>query len=483
MSGDVAERSTPVRLLWAVAAVVALGLIADAVVPAEREQRAARETQAAPPAGAWYCPGAVGPDEEATLSVAAVGETPSIITVERYPEGRPVADPPVQLTPGDQYDLKLPAGQAVAPLRVRWLGGPAVASWRLEGGDAAAANCAAAAAPHWHLAGLDTAAGARSFLHLFNPFSVDAVARVVFGTPEGRVALLLTENVLVPAGRTVRLPLNDYQPEQPELALSVDVLSGRLVTMGEVLNGAGRALVEAAPAAVLEASFAFGKTDGSTTSWLSVLNPGEEEAAVEVRVSDPRADAPGLGEISIAPGAVTRIELSELSAQGDYGVTVASVNEQPVVAVRGAAVRTSSGRRGFALSLGELPSRAWALPGGGANGRQSRVVLFNPGAEPATVRVRTSGGGPPEWEAIVLEPNTRASVQLEDFAPGKPALAARVTSDVPVIAELRLVDAVGTLRLWTAPGVPEREWTGASRRRPARRDPALSSRPLPAPRP
>ena len=470
----------PVRLLVAVSVLAVLGLVADAVLAGGGEPVPPRP-QDAPAAGTWFCPGAVGPDEEATLSVAAVGERPSIVTVERYVEGKPVADPAVQLTPGDQIDVALPAGHAVSPLRVRWLGGPAAASWRLEGGDAASANCAPAPAPRWHVAGLNTAGGARSFLHLFNPFSVDAVARIVFATPEGAVPLILTENVLVAAGGTLRLPLNDFQPEQPDLGASVEVLSGRLVTMGELLDGNGRALVEAVPEPALEHAFAFGKADGGTSSWLSVLNPGDEPTAVEVRVSDPRPDAPGLGEIPVPAGGIVRIDLAELSAQPDFGVTVASVNEQPVVVTRGTAVRTSSGRKGLALSASAGLSELWALPGGGTTRRQARVNLYNPGGDTVTVDVRTSGGGLPEWSQIVLPANGRASVQLEDFAPDKTSLGTVVEASAPVAAELRMVDATGTLRLWTSAGVPSRAWTGPPRGPAARRDPGLSSRPLPPP--
>lgn len=468
----------PVRLLIAVAVLAALALVADALLPAEADP-VAPLAQEPPVAGTWYCPGSVGPEEAATLSVAAVGERPSIVTVERYPDGAPVADPPVQLTPGDQYDVALPAGHATTPLRVRWLGGPAVASWRLEGGDAASANCAPAPAPLWHVTGLDTAGGARSFLHLFNAFSVDAVARIVFATPDGAVPLILTENVLVPAGRTLRLPLSDYQPEQPDLGATVEVLSGRLVSMGEVIDGNGRALVEGDPEPALEHAFAFGKSDAGTSSWLSVLNPGTEPAAIDVRVSDPRPDAPGLGEMTVPGGGILRIDLAELSAQSDFGVALSSVNEQPVVVARGTAVRTGSGRRGLALSVSEAASRFWALPGAGTVARQARVNLYNPGTEQVTVDVSTAGGGPPEWSQILLGPNERASVQLEDFAADAASLAAVVTASAPVTAELRLVDAAGTLRLWTATGVPERAWTGPPRGPAARRDPSLSSRPLP----
>jgi hypothetical protein len=471
----------PAILLWVIGVLVVLGLVADALLAAPAAEDAPPELQEAPASGVWYCPAAVGPDEAATLSIVAVGDTPSIVTVDRYPEGRPVPDDPVQLTPGDQLDIALAPGQAATPLRVRWLAGPAVASWRLESGDAAAANCADAPSPMWHLAALDTAGGARSFLHLFNPFSVDAIARVVFATPDGRVPLLLTDNVLVPAGRTLRMPLNEFQPEQADLGVSVQVLGGRLVALGEVLNATGRALVEAVPEPADELGFAFARAEDNAATWLSILNPNERDAAVEVRVSDPRPDAPGLGELTVPAGAVLRVDLAQLSEQPEFAVALASVNGQPVVAMRGTAIRSSAERRGFALSAGLPPTREWALPGGGTSGRLSRVALYNAGTEAVTASVRTAGGGLPEWEEIVLPPNGRASVQLEDFDDERDALGARVTASGPIITELRVLDRLGSMRLWSALGVPRSAWTGPARRAPARRDPALSGRPIPPP--
>lgn len=471
-------RAGPTMLLWAVAAVAVLGLVADAFMGPPAPLRFAAESQEVPLAGTWYCPVVVGHEETATLSIAAVGDRPSIVTVERYAEGESVADPAVQLTPGDQIDIPLPPGQATTPLRVRWLNGPAVASWRLETGDAASANCLAAPSRTWYVAGLDTAAGARSFLQLFNPFGVDAVARVVFSTSEGVVPLVLTDNILVPAGTTYRMPLNEFQPEQADLGAAVAVLAGRLVATGEIFDGRGHALVEAVPAATLEASFAFGKSDRGTTSWLSIMNPNPEEALVEVRVSDPRPDAPGLSDVAIPPGATVRVDLAEQSSQSDYGVMVASLNDQPVVVVRGMAVRTSTGRQGLALSTSRGTSNVWALPGGGTGTRQTRVNLYNPGPEAVSVTVETTGGGLPEWSAIVLNPNGRASLQLEQFAPNEASLPTVVRASAPITAELRLVDALGTLRLWSSVGIPQREWVGPVRRPVVHRDPTLSTRPL-----
>lgn len=476
----------PAPVLIALVIVAVLGLGADALLAPEGGSEPDLVAQPPAPAGLWYCPATAGPDEEAVLSVAAVGAAPSVIVVERYPQGAPVGDPPVQLTPGDQLEVAFPAGHAASPIRVRWRGGPAVATWRVVGSDSAAAPCEPAPAPVWYLSGLDTAGGARSTLHLFNPFSVDAVARVTFATPEGPIALVLTDNVPVAAGTALRYDLNEVQPEQPDLGVTVEVLAGRLVAQGEVVLGApggapgprGRALIPAASEPATLATFGFARADEGSSSWLSIMNPGERAAAVEVRVSDPSPEGDAFGEVSVPPGGLVRVDLAGLSAEPEFGVTVATVNEVPVVTARVTALRTGSGRQGIAGSLGADPDRHWALVGGGAGPHQGRIALYNPGAEPVTVELSTTGAEPQGWSGIEIPPNGRAVVALSDAGEERASLSVLARATAPVVAELRSLDTEGRLRLWTSIGIPEPRWTGPVRRPPVRREPALGRRPF-----
>ena len=144
---------------------------------------------------------------------------------------------------------EVPAGQVLAvplgagdpaPVSVRWQGGPAVATWRLAGEpDAAGAACASTTAETWHLVGFDTRLGSFARLHLFNPFSSDAAVRLRFGTPTGAVALVIADNLAVPARSFRVVELGEFQPEIADLAVTVEVLGGRVVPMGEQVLGRG----------------------------------------------------------------------------------------------------------------------------------------------------------------------------------------------------------------------------------------------------
>lgn len=474
-----ARRRTALALLGAVAAVVAGAFAADVLAEPRAEAGPERVARPAPDAGAWYCPATAGEDERAVVSVAAAGEKPSTITLIRYPEGRPRADEPVEVPPGEQIEIPLEDGAAAKPVGIRWEGGPAAASWRVEEDGAAGASCVAAPSDTWHVGGMDTAEGASSTLHLFNPFTVDAVARVTFATPDGRVSLLLTDDVLVEAGSVRKLDLGEFQPEQPDLGVTVEVLTGRLVAQGEVKSGgeAGRALIPAAREPAREWSVPYARADGGSSSWLSVINPGEREAAVEVAVSEPRADTPGHPEVSVPAGGVVRIDLAELSEAEEFGVSVTSVNDMGVVVNRVTSLSTG-GRRGLAASSATRPAERQVLAGGGTGGRQGLVSVYNPGAQEASVDIRAGTGTPEAWSQISVPANGWTSVSLTEAGADRPTIPVVVESSSPVVAGLRSHAPSGDLRLWSDAGVSAATWTGPETRLPVRRDPTLSNTPL-----
>src|SRR5690606_41898821 len=53
--------------------------------------------------------------------------------------------------------------------------------------------------------------------------TVDAVARIVFGTPQGPAALVLTEQIVVPAGSALKVDVDEVQPEVADLAARIEV--------------------------------------------------------------------------------------------------------------------------------------------------------------------------------------------------------------------------------------------------------------------
>lgn len=472
-------------------AVLLLGLVvllvggaAAVEVLAGPPARVAAPVPVDPPSrGVLYCPATAREGETARLSVVPAVDAPTEVTVLRYEGGPPVEDDPVALEPGEVHTLDLEGEAAQQPLAVAWDGGPAVATWLVE--DRAGAPCEPVALPTSHVAGFDTTGQNDSTLHLFNPFAVDAVVRVTFGTPEGRVALVLTDNVLVPARSSTRMDLNEFEPEQPDLAATVEVLTGRVVTQGELRlrptevqpGPTGRVLLPAVggPEETLAVgSSAVGDRD---RSWLALYNPGDRDAAVEVQVSDPDPDSETLPQEHVVPaGGAHRIDLEGVSEAGAFGLVVTSVNEVPVTAARLThAVR--DGGEDVAATLATPPDRTHALAGARTDGRSASLSLFNPDTEALAVTVDAGAGTPASWGALEVAPNGHLSLDLSKVGSSR-AMPLRVEAERPVAVDLRTLRSGDAATLWTSAAVPSRSWEGPASRPPARLDPRLSTTPF-----
>jgi hypothetical protein len=479
------SRAGAIALLVAAVLLAGGAGVAEWLLPAPERTLADEVAQDPARSGAWYCPVTAEAEETAVLSVAAVGEEEAVVRVVRYPPSGPVADPPVTLTPGTQHDVRVDPGHATFPLSVRWEGGPAAAARRVTGGDDAAAPCVAEPSERWLVPGLDTADGARSRLHLFNPFRVDATVRVSFALPEGPVTLALTDNLVVPAASALSLDLQEYQPEQPDLGAVIETLAGRVVAAGETRfaprgdaqGPRGRTLLPAVAEPGEEWTFPYARADEHAESWLSVLNPGEREAAIELRVTDPGFEGAALGELSVPAGGLVRIDLAETAAAPEFSVSIAGLNEVPVAVTRTTWLRTGDGREGVGATTGAASATDWALVGAGLGDRRGQIIIANPGVEEASVTVDAGEDAPDEWSSLVVKPNGRLTLDLSEAGLERSSVLVRVRGSVPLVAEVRSHAPAGGLRFWTTTGSPGVAWRGPEHRLPVRRDPSLATRP------
>jgi hypothetical protein len=481
-------RIRPATFLLLVLVILALAGAATAEVMLSPPVTPAAEPVVVDPptSGAWYCPVTGTAEDTAVLTIAAVGEAPAVVVVTRHRAEGPAADAPIDVPTGAPVEVVLDGGEAQWASTVRWSGGPVVTTWRVEGVDTAGARCETAPEPRTLVTGFETTARSASTLHLFNPFARDAVVRVTFGTPTGPTALVLTDNVSVPAGRTTALQLNEFEPEQPDLAVTVEVLTGRVVTQGLLAlaptanqpGPTGRAVLTGTPVPDLAWSFAYARSDDTAASWLSVYNPNAREAAVEVRVANPLPDSPGLlGETSVPAGGVVRIDLTETSASLEFGVEIVVVNAEPVVATRLTDVQTAGGSEGLSATSGERAAATWALIGSGTADRHGRISVYNPGPDAVTAAIDAGEETPADWAAIRIDANQQISRELTEAGANRDAVSVLVRADGPVVADIRTQSAGESLRFWTSGGVPSSRWEGPGSRPAVRRDARLSTRP------
>lgn len=531
MSAPSAPPSVGRRVLAALALVVALGIgggiaaadltdalpdrveddpaHADAVDPATADVGEADRAGA----GTAACPAVGSGEEPARLTVAPATDGDTEVGVRRYGEGQPDSGSPQAVSADVPMVTKLDPEAAAQPLGIRWRGEPAVASWMVGDPPTAAAPCEPYPQPVWHIAGFDTTLESAATLHLLNPFTVDAVVRVTFGTPDGESVLARTENVLVGAGQHRTLDVTDLEPEHPELAATVEVLAGRVMAQGEMVWGTtdqetgpeGHALLpaipgtepvddadgsgpgdagdagdiadspdgmEQAPGTSLMAATGARVTDDAT-SWLVVYNLTDRETSFELSVTDAREGSPRLmSETGVPAGGVVRVDLAEVSTAGEFGVAIQPIGDARLVATRITAVTTSAGGQDISVAPLQPTAERWAVAG--AEAGRGRLTVANLGGTPARVGVDAGEATPDDWSERLVEPGAAARFELADLE-AQGAVPLRIEADGPVAAGLTRREGGSDLRLWSLAGTDVATWE-ATPRPPARRDPSLPGR-------
>ena len=475
-------RKRGIALILAAALVVAGSVAASQTTQSRELQPPSPEPVSVATSGTAYCPVVASEGQGAGVVLASGSDQPAEVVITRYDAGVPHPEPVRLLEAGTQATLPIPAEQLTQPITVDWRGGPVVAMYQQsDGTEVAAATCASEAATEWHLAGFDTSLGSVSLLHLFNPFQQDALVSLSFGTTEGRVELVIANELLVPANSSTVLNLAQFRPEAQDLAVTVSARAGRVIAQGEVtfappadnVEGVtGRVLVPAgAPSETVVVAEAA--SDAVTTSWLSLYNPAERAAAVQVQVSTPLGDASTLAsETTVPAGGTTRISLDGLSALPRFGVQVTSVNGVGVVAARLSSIQDIQ-RTGVSLALGApMAAESWTVAGG--QPPDGTVTLYNPGSTVATASIDVVGGRPETWTAVQVPPNGLTSLSLAQATPQGPAI---VSADVPVVAGVVNLRPESATAFWSATGLSGETLIGGGEALPAERDPGLSSIP------
>lgn len=491
--------ATRVTALLVVVVVAAAALVLDATNPRPEAGSQPSPTPvglATPDRGSAYCVPLTRGEESAVVTVTAADSASQV----RVSAGGTLVED-ASVTPDAPLVVELTGDRADAPVTVRWDGAPAVAQYRTEGeGPPVVQSCLPTTEPTWYLPGFTTTLGNQASLHLYNPFSVDAVAQVRYATPDGTVDLVTTQDVAVPAGGTVTLDVDRVQPEVADLGVIVEVLTGRLVAAGEMRFGppdddtpapSGRTAVPATGAPALQQTFAYGAATGDRAdSWLVVLNPDlEQDAIITVGVSAPNPDAEVPGEITVPAGGTARVDLADLSERTTFASTVQVVNEVPVVAARVATRDTGEGDDAVsAVDVGAsgAPATEW-LAVAATGGRTAVIDVYNASGGDTTVEVAPAGvpadAVPQEWAATEIEPNGQRGFPLAEID-AEAALPVRVRAEDPVVVSIRWADEPGgAAGFRTLVAFSPDTWAGLQQRPSVRLAPELGRAPLPSPSP
>ena len=359
------------------------------------------------------------------------------------------------LVVGDGDDtLDLPAGQVPSvssedPVVVR--GEDELAPGLVAGrGASAAATACPGPRPEAWFTGVGAGAEHRSVLELVNPDGGPAVADVTVHGPDGVVDVPALRGVTVRGHRAERFDLASVVPSREELAVHVRVTRGRLGssvldTVEEVGSDTAARDWLAAQDEPATTSYLLGLGAGRGTRVLTVANPGDSEARVELRLVAARSEfAPADVEaLSVAPGAVATVDLTDVlageAARDAVGLRLDASGE--VTAGLRTLVGDDLAHAVTGVELGTTPAGVVVPPG------PKRLVLAGiPRVGSVEVSSRTADGRSLATRTVDLDQGRAARVPL-------PARAAYVEVAVADTTAVGVVE-IGRRGLAVVPLVP-----------------------------
>lgn len=207
--------------------------------------------------------------------------------------------------------------------------------------------------------------------------------------PDGPVETLGTRDIPLPPGEVVTLPLADVAPLTDELAVAVGTSRGRVVAavLDRFTTPSGGSGLDWLPGTDRPARSLVlaGLPARAAARTLVVANPADRQARVEVEVAGAGGSfvPAGLDELSVAPGSVETLDLSDAVPRGEP----AAVRVRSTVPLLATVRSVGPGDIGYAGPVGALdaPAAAPVLPGA------SSSVLLTAGEERAAADVVAHG--------------------------------------------------------------------------------------------
>jgi hypothetical protein len=451
-----------------VVAVLAGALIADRAIGSGQAPAAAAPTPATPTmaateatSSAWYCPplgASVTSSAAGTLIVANPSATAVAVVVTAVPgSGAPVVSDRV-IAPYSRTFLRLqdlaPGGYTAATVVFEGSGGAVEEEVQGRLGDSIA-PCASTSSDRWYFPTGATDDNASEYLSLYNPYPQPAIADLSFETDQGPFNPDAFQAIVVPGGGFNVVDIGARVRSRTAVSTTVDVRSGRLVVaeLQELSNLSrsgprGLALTLGTPAPRTTWYFADGRVNSGVTERFDVFNPGTTDAEVSAAPTLDQGTADPF-DLTVPPQATVSLEVDQ-QARIPPGIgeawVLTSTNGVPVVAERVIVSRPPTSTTGIADATGAAaPARRWVFAAGSAAlGADERVVVFDPGGQPAHVSVTGgSDGHAATLRTLDVAPGARAEVDIGQVDPGA-VVVLDVTADVPVVVEREQFGAGGT---------------------------------------
>jgi hypothetical protein len=451
-----------------IAVLVVAGLVADGQSPGPRRPEFDVAAFAMPEANGatalssvWFCPAGIvkpagGEHGEVIIANPTEREVTAIVTVRRADGQQRSTEVDVPALGQARQDIATVLGGQAESVRVDADGGGVVVEHRLVGiGGSTSGACSPRASSTWYFASGVTQRGAREFVMLYNPFPAPAIVDFAFVTDEGAAEPPALVGFVV-EGRSARLvDIGGNVRRQVHVATSIVARTGQVVAERvQAFDGTrhqeGIAVTLGAPSAGLEWTFPDGQVGPGTTELLSLYNPGEEEASVDVEVHLEEGEAEPF-QLTVPPGGFQTIDVGadgRVAPGVAHALVVRSLNSVPVVAERRIIAGDGAVRRGVSYVNGaRRAARRWVAVDGRANEAVDEwLVVFNPTGEPVTLSVGALVGGQllpvSDLQSIAVEPLSRRAIRVGDHIE-RDALTLLVDAASPVVVERSLYAASG----------------------------------------
>lgn len=315
------------------------------------------------------------------------------------------------------------------------------------------APCTAGTGGTRYFAGGSSVRGANTSLLVSNPFPQDAVIDVDVYTETGIERPNNLQRLPLFAGKSAVLKVSDEVRRRSALGTSIRAESGQVVAQQMVTsNGeripAGVALSAGSAGPATEWWFTDGIQLTEVAQVVSIMNPSDKEALIEIGFVAEGMDA-DLGRVQstrVAPSTETTLTIDPGLPPGTpYSTILRSTNDVGVVADRMIGY-SSSISHGMSFAPGATaPSTSFLIPNAWGLAPTSpfttSLVVANPGNSTARLTIgRLTDGSlsvPDGLRDIPIPGGRRVTIPVSESFPAIRGMSLGVKSDVPVFAETR----------------------------------------------
>lgn len=313
---------------------------------------------------AWFCSGgsAQGSDGAAELSVVIANGSDSETTADvRFvgndgQEGDTAVEVPASSRVRVTANEHITAAWVAATVEV--LGDQVSVEREVRGPDGHdLGGCSSATSDRWYVPSGSTLRGATARIVLYNPLPGDVGVDITFASDEGSFEPRALQGLSVPGGSVVVVPDEHLPSRRAEMAATIVARSGGLVVdRVQIYDGSGDEMVgegdlavttdpprgltskPAIPAAHSRWLVPDAVVEPGSRSQLAFLNPGEEEAEIDLQfIYEEPARLPEVEPVTItvSPGEQRVLDLTEvvgLEGGIPFSVAIDARDDVPVVA-------------------------------------------------------------------------------------------------------------------------------------------------------